>query len=120
MITPDESKVATKLAVESSFGESRHQEEDRPEKLRKRALVYSGVGSALFVVFLSFAARLYFFQSIRLANIAFVLAFIGLLLFVTLTGIAFLTVFDMRKNNYKEDSQTDILSTLAPLTKEGS
>lgn len=83
-------------------GELNHRgeyEEDRPETetLHKRALVYSGVGGALFVIFLSFAAGLYSFQSIRLANIAFSLAFIGLLLFVTLTGIAFLTVFDMGK-----------------------
>lgn len=87
-------------------------EEDRPETetLRKRALVYSGVGGALFVVFLSFAAGLYSFQSIRLANIAFSLAFIGLLLFVTLTGIAFVTVFDIGKANYKEASHRMVVA----------
>lgn len=82
-------------------------EEDRSETetLHRRALMYSGVGGVLFVVFLFFAAGLYSLQSIRLANIAFSLAFVGLLLFVTLTGIAFLTIFDMGKANDKELSQ---------------
>lgn len=86
-------------------------EEERPDTktLHKRALVYSGVGSALFIVFLYFAAGIYSFQSIRLTNIAFSLAFIGLLLFVTLTGIAFLTVFDTGKASNKEVSQIKVI-----------
>lgn len=75
------------------------------EILYKRAVVYSGAGGALFVVFLSFATGLYSFQSIRLANVAFSIAFIGLLLFVTLSGIAFLTVFDLGKANYNSSGR---------------
>ena len=73
---------------------------DKNKILYKRALVYSGVSNALFIFFLLFAVELYFFNSIRVANIAFSLAFVGLLVFVTLTGIAFLTIFDM--GNEKE------------------
>ena len=73
--------------------------------LYKRAVVYWGVGGALFVVFLFFATELYFLQSIRLANIAFSIAFIGLLLFVTLSGIAFLTIFDLGKANYNSSEK---------------
>lgn len=82
--------------------EEYQRERTETETLHKRALVYSGVGCALFVVFLSFAVGLYSFQSIRFANIALSLAFVGLLMFVTLTGIAFLTVFDIEKTNYEE------------------
>ena len=78
--------------------------EDRlgTETLHKRAIVYLGTGGVLFIVFLSLAAGLYSFQPIRVANIAFSLAFMGLLLFVTLAGIAFLTIFDTGEINYKE------------------
>ncbi len=71
----------TKLAeFKASYADHRGEyEKDRPdtETLYKRALVYSGVRSTLFVIFLFFAPALYSFQSIRLFNIAFSLAFIG-------------------------------------------
>lgn len=107
--TPRDGLVRTANRVESynklaEFDAVRASYANMAETLHKRALVYSGVGGALFVVFISFAAGLYSFQSIRVANIALSLAFIGLLLFVTLTGIAFLTVFDMGKANDKEVS----------------
>ena len=75
-------------AYDADTGEELCQEGDwcDTEILYKRAVVYSGAAGVFFVAFLSFAAGLYSFQSIRLANIAFSIAFIGLLLFVTLSA----------------------------------
>ena len=84
-------------AYHAETGEELSREEDwsETEILYERAAVSFGAGGFLFFVFLSFSVGLYFFWPTRLANIALSIAFIGLLMFVTLSGIAFLTVFDL-------------------------
>ena len=70
--------------------------------LYKRTVTYTVIGVTCLLAGNIIAAAIYATQPIRVANLAILIAFIGLLLFITFSGIAFLTIPCIGQANAKK------------------
>lgn len=71
-------------------------------KLYNRTVTYTVIGVTCLSVGVIIATAIYATQPIRVANLAILIAFIGLVLFINFSGIAFLTIARIDQANAKE------------------
>lgn len=70
--------------------------------LYKRTVTYTVIGVACLTVGNVIAVAIYATQPIRVANLAILIAFVGLVLFINFSSIAYLTITSISQANAKE------------------